>query len=217
MNYWYPLIKDLPIPQPRTEIVLHKKYDEWWSLLDGVPLPVTDIEILKSTGDKIGYPLFLRTDLCSGKHSYASTCYVENKESLGGHVVRLVDDNCSKDQAFTSMVFREFIELDWQFKAFNKLPIAPERRYFIRDGKITGHFPYWPENAIMHPDKKDWKSLLKEMNIESDHEIEILSQHAKQVSMALPGYWSIDFAKGRDGIWYLIDMAEAIKSWRPNP
>lgn len=29
------------------------------------------------------------------------------------------------------------------------------------------------------------------------------------------GYWSVDFAKGQDGTWYFIDMAEGDQSWHP--
>jgi hypothetical protein len=35
MLYWFPLIKDLPIPQPKTEFVLSR--DDWWQYLDGKP------------------------------------------------------------------------------------------------------------------------------------------------------------------------------------
>lgn len=215
MEYWYPKIKDLPIPQPKTDITLHKDYNEWWSCLDGVPLSPKDIQTLEDAGDRMGYPLFLRTDLCSGKHMYLDTCFVPKKEDLSAHVFRLIDNNCCKDQAFTSFVFREFIELAWQFKAFNGLPIAPERRYFIEDGDVTEHFPYWPHDAIRNPDNTHWESALRNMNYETSEEIIQLTEYAEMVSRTLPGYWSVDFAKARDGIWYLIDMAEGDKSWKP--
>lgn len=215
MEYWYPLIKNLPIPQPKTEIALHKKYDEWWSCLDGVPLSKSDASILEAAGDKIGYPLFLRTDLCSGKHDYLSTCYVPNQYMLGTHIFNLIEDNCCKDLDFTSFVFRELLELDWQFKAFNGLPIAPERRYFIKGGYVTEHFPYWPEDAIRNPDRLEWEDILHSMNTEPSSEIKLLTNYAEMVSRAVPGCWSVDFAKGRNGVWYLIDMAEGSKSWHP--
>ena len=216
MEYWYPLIKDLPIPQPKTEIVLHKNYSDWWSLLDGAPLEKEDKTIIEEAGDRMGYPLFLRTDLCSGKHDYLKTCYVRKKEELASHVFRLVDDNCSKDLDFTSFALREFIELDWQFKAFNGLPIAPERRYFIEHGQVLEHYPYWPLDAIHSPDRTTWPGLLRDMSYESAEEMDCLIQYSLKVCDVVPGYWSVDFAKGRDGTWYLLDMAEGDKSWHPN-
>lgn len=214
MLYWYPKVKDLPIPQPKTEIVLTKDFHDWWHLLDGEPLSSDDIKILEDAGDNIGYPLFLRTDLCSGKHDYMSTCYVAKKEDLGRHIFNMVDDNCCKDLTFTSMVFREFIKLDWKFHAFNCLPIAPERRYFIEDGEAVCHHPYWPEDAIQRPDNDDWRRLLEKMNTES-YEIRLLTKYSNMVGDVLGGDWSIDFALSGTGTWYLIDMATAIQSWHP--
>jgi hypothetical protein len=43
----------------------------------------------------------------------------------------------------------------------------------------------------------------------------VLGTHARKVSAELPGAWSVDFALGENGIWYLIDMALAKDSWHP--
>jgi len=56
---------------------------------------------------------------------------------------------------------------------------------------------------------------LKELNTETTDEIEILTGYAEMVARVLDGYWSVDFAYGKNGKWYLIDMATGEHSWHP--
>ena len=46
-------------------------------------------------------------------------------------------------------------------------------------------------------------------------EIELLTEHAKQVAEKFKGFWSVDFCKAKDGRWILIDMAIGEDSWHP--
>ena len=108
------------------------------------------------------------------------------------------------------LVFREFLSLVTKFTAFRgEFPVNKERRYFIKDGKIQCHHPYWPVDAIEMPDNENYKTLLKELNQEEEQEIKLLSKYSLKVRDALKihDYWSIDFACGSNGIWYLIDIA----------
>jgi hypothetical protein len=189
-------------------------------MLDGNPMPEEDIRLLKETARKIGYPLFMRNDLTSGKHNYLNNCYVPDEASIIQHVFNIVEDAACKDQAMTSIVLREYLRLDSKFKAFGGLPVAPERRYFIRQGKITCHHPYWIQDAIEFWAKYDrpdnWESLLSEMNTETEPEIALLSGYAEKIVAVLEGDWSLDFAKGKNGLWYFIDAAEYNLSWHPD-
>jgi hypothetical protein len=116
---------------------------------------------------------------------------------------------------------REFIYLSYRFRAFGGLPIGCERRYFIRDGEVICHHPYWVKEAIkFYQQSKNWENLpwqmwLKELNTESEIEVRILTNIAEMVGSVLPGSWSVDFAKDREGKWWLIDMALAEQSWHP--
>jgi len=220
MLYWYPLIKDLSIPQPKTEIVLQK--DDWWGYLDGKPFSEEDIIILRDTIEKIGLPCFMRTDLASGKHNYLDTCYIGTIADLEKHLFRLIEANALHDLWFNAIIIREFIYLGCKFKAFDGLPIASERRYFIRDGKVICHHPYWHLDAIRFyrrtedQENLEWQKLLYEMNIESETEISLLTSYAGMVGAVLNDSWSIDFAKDSEGRWWLIDMALAEQSWHPD-
>ena len=172
---------------------------------------------------EIGYPVFIKTDLYSGKHLFKDTCYVEHEKDLATHLIRLIEEmecvNIISGLPLHGLIVREFIELDWRFKAFHGLPIAPERRYLIKNHKVITHFSYWPEDAIRFykgtPEPKNWRELLREMDIEDKTEVALLTGYSNKVAGVMNGFWSVDFARGRDGIWYLIDMARGEVSWIP--
>lgn len=226
--YWFPKIQDLGIPVPRTEIVEipFKIFCDWMdSMFNEGHIDVLGSErgsAIKEAADKTGYPLFLRTDLASGKHQWKATCYVEKEEELPLHLWNVVEFNFIADiwgLPCEALVFREFIPLDSGFTAFNGLPISRERRYFVRDGIVECHHPYWIEDAIAEgyppPNNKDWRQLLTVLNQETPDEFGILGPYAASVGKILGGYWSVDFAMSQDGIWYLLDMAVGEESWHP--
>ncbi len=230
MLYWWPLVSLTDVPRPKTIIVwtgIHPLMD----MLDGKELPdyLKDFIILGT--EKLGYPLFLRTDLASGKHGWKNTCYVQSGEMLFRNICGVVEEN---DMAgilglnYQAIVMREFIPLENNFTAFwGQMPVAKERRYFIKDGKVECHHPYWQEEAIAVLDGSEeelikvynlpnnWRSLLEDLNHETEEEIALLTGYAEQLGRYLSGYWSVDFAKGQDGIWYFIDAALGEQSWHP--
>lgn len=196
MLYWWPKIKVLGIPVPKTILV---------------PLNAN----LEHFAEVLGYPLFMRTDLCSGKHDWVDSCYVAGPEELRPHLQKVLESNIRwemlgiKPQA---VALRELITLETHFNAFTgNMPISRERRYFVKDGQVLCHHPYWPETAFnRHPARmvnecSDWQDRLADMNDETNENI--LTMYSEDVSMAVDGYWSIDFAKSKDGKWYLLDMA----------
>lgn len=215
MLHWYPMVKNLPIPQPKTEIVLTK--DRWWDILDGHPLPPGDIRTLEEAIQEMGYPVFIRTDLASAKHRFLKGSFIEKVEDIPRCLYNLVEANAIRDLFFSSIVIREFLLLNSTFQAFEGLPIAKERRYFIIDGKVACHHPYWTEEAIQFrgQEPKDWRALLGYINHETSGEIEFLTAYAEQIPSVIEGNWSVDFAQDINGKWWLIDMALAEESWHP--
>jgi len=215
--YWFPKIKDLGIRVPDTEIV-EVDWKVCADLLDGIPMPA-DIEgKLSEARHKIGYPCFMRTDLCSGKHEYEQTCYLKDKDSFYHNFLPLVEANLIADLLFGAIVFREFIELDWKFKAFKGLPIAPEWRVFVEGGNVKCSHFYWPEDAIRFwtvEEPENWEEQLKVMSVLGHWFTLYLFELAESVSQAVPGYWSVDFARAKSGGWVLIDMATGDSSFHP--
>lgn len=222
--YWWPKVKGLGIPVPVTEAVMADHMLILGAMEAANSLPEQFMPTLSSTCDRIGYPLFLRTDLQSGKHGWKDTCFVPSASVLQQHMFRIAEENemgaCMFGPGYEAFVVREFLPLETAFIAFyGQMPINKERRYFVSGPKILCHHPYWPEEAFLdHTNDGDWKEKLEQLNYESDEEIELLSEYAKTVGAALPeDSWSVDFAKSKDGKWYLIDMAIAGESfhWKP--
>ncbi len=220
MFYWYPKIKELPIPQPKTEMIHIPKASELFrSVCDGdwsyfEPFKEEVIE----TSAKIGYPQFIRTDQASGKHEWDRSCYVEKKEDLISHIGRVVEFNefAGIGLPYVGFAFREYIPMDSKFTAFwGNLPINPERRYFVQDGEVLCHHGYWIEDCIKEPSIENWKEVLKKLNHQTIEETTLLGKYARMVSEQFKGAWSVDFCKAKDGTWYLIDMALAEDSWHP--
>lgn len=221
MFYWYPKIATLPIPQPKTVMLRIPKASELfrsvcdgdWSYFEPFKDDVT------ATADKIGYPLFLRTDQASGKHDWKRSCFVEKREDLLSHVGRVIEFNEMADLfglPYTGFAFREYIPMDSRFTAFGgEMPVNPERRYFVSDGEVICHHAYWPKEAILQPSIENWEDVLAEMNTQPVEEVDWLGRYAKRVSERVEGAWSVDFCKAKDGRWILIDMALAVDSWHP--
>ena len=220
MNVWYPTTKNLDIPQPKTELVNIKDGADFFKILHGE----SDVDMMNAiieSANRLTYPMFMRADQTSGKHQFEDICLIKEVSDFKTHFPALIEDNYMKDLNIRSIYLREFIELDWRFKAFGGMPVASERRYFISDDGVVCHHPYWIEDAIHFNaiteeyQETDWKDALQGLNLESKKEIKLLSTYAEEIHSALPGNWSVDFAKGRNGVWYLIDMARSEVSWHP--
>jgi hypothetical protein len=217
MLYWFPKIQGCGVPIPKTKIV-EIPFKNLVCLLDGEPLPQKYVNAITEACKEIGFPLFMRTDMGSAKHSWRYTCYVPDAEGL--HITNLIDETlcCGIFGELDphALVFREFLPLYSTFKAFSDMPVAKERRYFIKDGHVVCHHPYWiPEAIEGHCEEPDWQDKLRELNEESSDEIIRLTLYAHNIASILKGYWSVDFAYSTNGSWYLIDMAEGDKSWHP--
>jgi len=226
MLYWFLQIKDLSIPQPKTEIV-EIPYKKFVKLIDGDSTLSEYSEKFSHVMESLGtFPIFLRTDNSSQKHSFKRTCRLPDKKSLLGHILELIDSNMASNLIDNALVFRKWLDLDAGFSAFDGLPINVEARLFINHGKVQCIHPYWPEDAIeswwIHKqvlerqfDTKppfqinpSWKKILKYQNKIVEESTSILKKYANHVIGKIGNdYWSVDFALGRDGRWYLIDMA----------
>lgn len=229
LSYWFPRLVKAgfhPHVLPGTEIV-HTDLN-LGPLLDGED-PAGGFEDLIEELDRanrcgrFGYPCFLRTDHLSGKHRWKNTCHVADKAALPRCVANLVEESALADiMGFPTEVWvlRELLPVTAAFFAFGGIPITRERRYFIRDGRVEFHHPYWPPDAFedaFHetPLPKLWRARLRKANEESENEIRRLTGLSEEVAAILPGYWSVDWMWSDLG-WKLIDMAEGERSFRWN-
>jgi len=233
MCLWWPKIKRLQIPQPRTIILPEPEpgaLDQYlFAVADDEPDNIPDCWAdyegrVAAAAESLGYPCFLRTDLASGKHGWERCCFVSNAQALGDHIFAVIENGHLVDMLglnHHALVVREFLDLWSTFRAprFGNMPVARERRYFVRDAEVICHHPYWPEDAVAdgQPDDPEWRRMLRELNFEWPGEVERLMDYADMVAKAMgDGYWSVDFACGSGGDWYLIDMALGDASWHPD-
>jgi hypothetical protein len=224
MLFWFPTVEELDISKPRTEIVEVGDNFDMIKCIDEGDFPDGLLDGLLEGAKNIGYPLFLRTDQLSGKHRWEKTCYVTSEDVLPNHVYELIEESAMAGffgLPVKAFAFREFHTLDWRFKAFGGMPVARERRYFIKDGKVLCHHPYWVQGAIDQwwgkvDLPKDWRLTLGELNREDPDEIDALTSYCKAIMEELEGYWSVDFAMEKQGRWFLIDMATGLKSYHPS-
>ena len=221
MLNWFPKIKDI-LPVPRTEILEISKEEtfEIINLLDGEMISEDLFRKIKECANKIGYPLFLRSDQGSAKHDYDHSCHVEKESDLLGHLACLFEWHLMVDLWPQALVFRELLSLCAPFKAFDGLPIARERRYFVDEGKVICHHPYWPEGAIEQGRKArslpvGWREMLAEINSEDEGETSCLTRMAEAFAENVPGFYSVDFAQKADGQWVMIDAARGELSYHP--
>lgn len=221
MFYWYPKIKDLGVPMPRTILLPYEKMRETTKavLYENEDPPHhwnAYLEEVKAAAETIGYPVFIRADETSNKHDWVSSCYVEKPQDLEGHmfnIVEFVEMQFLSDLVVRGFVIREFMELDVKFTAFNGFPVAREFRFFVKEGRLQCWHPYWFPSAIVSPSTEDYISILAEMEKLSEADLELLTGYAEKIAGVLNEYWSIDFCQLADGTWAMTDMATGNNSY----
>lgn len=216
---WLPAICAAGLPVPRTEIVPLNPSD-LYPTLDGLALrPGFPFESLEAACERIGYPVFLRTDLSSAKHRGREAWKVESRTDIICSALLTFEDNFLKDigSACRAWLIREFLPLRSDFEAFNGLPIGREWRLFAdQDGAQCSHY-YWPATAFRQEMDlpEDWKERLAALSIEPP-ELAQLKDMATEAARAVGAHaWSVDFAQDVTGKWWLLDMARAEQSWHP--
>lgn len=219
---WLPAIQAAGLPVPRTEIVRYnpqhlfpildqQKYD------DAFP-----VDEMRGACERIGFPMFLRSDLSSAKHSGLKAWKVESQDQLIGSVCRTFEDNELKWIASDTRAFllREFLPLKHSFTAFNGLPIARERRFFVDQERVVCSHAYWPEKAFERQIglPEGWQADLAELSFPpTPGDLDMLHRLSLKAVRAIgSGAWSVDWAQDVNGKWWLIDMATAESSWHPD-
>ena len=177
---WFPLVEAAGIPVPRTRIVTTGI--ELVNLLDGIAVPGWEdfTGEVRDAATEMGFPCFLRTGHGSGKHQWRDTCFLRRPEHVAAQVAMLVDWSYAVDflgLPTHTWVVRELLPVEAPFTAFKGMPVSKERRYFVNDGVVVGHHPYWPPGAVAEGDPRtvhgsmleaaEWKAMLAPLNVET--------------------------------------------------
>ena len=167
--FWFPRIRDAGLTVPRTEIV---PYDHARSIMtfegnDNYCMPIE----IKEAAERIGYPVFIRTDQASAKHNGPHAFKAENLERLIRCFWMTVEDSELKlwlSATMSAIMVREWLDLDAPFEAFGGLAISREWRFFANEHQVFCHHFYWPAEAIEFYGRKepdDWRHVLRDMGL----------------------------------------------------
>lgn len=217
---WFPPIRDAGLRVPKTEFV-EFDHESLWPILDGEGIRDDfPMEKLKEACKRIGYPVFIRTDLSSAKHDGPISFRAESDDDLWRCVCRTFEDNACKDLAsfVRAWMVREWIDIQSSFTAFGGLAIGREWRFFADQDKVICHHFYWPKDAFEGWGIEDgWQDKLRELSTPLPPEFldPLESWALKAVRSIGHDAWSIDFALDKGGTFWLIDMARAESSWHP--
>lgn len=220
--YWWPIVKTLKVPVPKTTLI---PYDGTIFLDNEEAKPefMAFVDEVGTVTDGYGYPVFIKCGGLSGKHQWRNTCFLERREDLSAHIYAIIEEvlmimGIRLD--FDGIAVRELLELESAFTAFSgKMPVSKEFRFFARDGDYLCHHPYQPPNSIRSPSIDDWYEVLKKLQALEEWELDLLKEYTIAIATTLDegalgyGYWSLDFCKTKDGIWYLTDLGTGNESY----
>lgn len=221
---WFPAIEAAGLPVPKTIFVPYSHYD-CLALFDNEKSPEFERVIVacKEAAESIGWPVFIRSDLTSAKHSGPRAYKAESLERIAQVLFKTLEDNELKfwmePRGPKAFMVREFLMLDHSFTAFRGLPISREWRLFSDGAAITHVQPYWPADSLEEQFNlpENWRELLAEHHRRPDDfaDLERMAILAAQAQGG--GEWSVDFARTTDGRWILTDMAVGKDSYRWEP
>lgn len=216
---WLPKIEGAGLPTPKTIIVPYSHHD-CISIFDGDPSAefFRLSEAVMDAARGIGFPVFIRTDLSSAKHSGPSACRID-EDGQNQPIFETLEDSELKfwmeRSGPTAFLVRRFLTLDAPFTAFRGLPIAREFRFFANEERVFCHHGYWPADSIEehNPSSPEWRELLAGMQEDPPELAELSSMAITAAGACGGGNWSVDFCRDADGKYWLLDMAVAADSF----
>lgn len=220
-THWFPVVEASGVPHPRSH-VLPLPLNIQKALVNYDPaaremLNETIAEI-RAAGETLGWPLFIKNSLYSGKHSWRHTCHLPaglSDDEIFQHIGTITEEWMMRaPEMALFLVVREMLPVSPIFHAHDGMPVTQEFRVFADQGVMKGWQPYWPEESVLSPSVEDWQSRLASISEPSDALLSEMTHWSQIITAELGGAWSVDFLIAQDGTPYLIDMAEAHKSYR---
>lgn len=219
MENWWPRVQDLGIPLPETVRLEATKEP----IMDGMELAVPDkSDVAEAVRQVGGPPAFIRSDQTASKHQMGNGSKVTTDDPEEMMLGSLYEAHLGFGAPKPSCYYvREWLDLYHEFRSFanSETPVAAEVRTFILDGEYYDGEFYWPEDAIWDhaATEDDWPALLEKTRDRAMLDKGIWKQMSETVATEFDtGYWSVDFALGDNGTWYLLDMARGELSWHPD-
>lgn len=211
---WLSAIEAAGLPTPRT-IVVPYDHRGCSSIFDGIP-SAEFFRLCDAVNDaaiQIGFPVFIRTDLGSAKHSGPSAFCID-QDGVNAPICETLEDQELKfwmeRHGPSAFLVREYLKLKAPFTAFRGLPIAREFRFFADAKQVYCWHPYWPADSIEdhRPSVENWRELLADMHRAPENP-DLWRMATTAAAACGGGKWSVDFCEDVDGKWWLVDMATA--------
>lgn len=219
LSYWFPKLLAAGLPVPRTTIIpmptaAQEDICAAFDGQDGTGAVKPFFDMLAAAAGEFGFPCFLRTDHTSAKHSWKRSCFLPSADDIPGHVSEIIEFSECCDLIglpWDTWVVRELLPTmpDGVCPGYGDMPICREFRFFVEDGTVRCHHPYWPREALEHggaPADLDYDALCR---MKDDAALTALASAA---GAAVGGAWSVDILETRRG-WFITDMAEARRSF----
>lgn len=217
MSYWFPKLAKVGFSMPRTKLIKmpKKALEDIFREFDNEPSHGDAKPFFKEVGQAaidIGFPIFLRSGLTSGKHDWSTTCFVCTVPDIKEHLKNILYFSLCVGVPDTNIwAVREMLPIQpvGICLKYNGMPVNREFRYFVNGKRILCRHPYWPrkvleEGGCFLTDEQYEKLCMPPPSKEED-----IVSYAGEI---LGGKWSIDILETADG-WYLTDVAEAEKSF----
>ena len=218
---WLPALEAAGLPTPNTIIVPYN-HGACLSIFDGDHSDEFErlcAAVLKAAGE-IGFPVFIRTDLTSAKHSGPKAYKIENATDNPLAIGETLEDTemktwMDRDGGAQAILVREFLTLESPFTAFSNFPVSREFRFFADRERCLCWHPYWPEDAIEdhRPSRDDWRELLADLQRTPENIAELSAMAISAVRACGGDAWSVDICRDTSGKWWITDMARAEDSF----
>jgi ATP-grasp domain, R2K clade family 3 len=221
LSYWFPLIEAAGLPVPKTRIIKMPQaaQEDFFKAFDGEEgdgQAKAFAKTLEIAGYEFGYPLFLRTDFTSAKHSWNKACFVAEPEKMITHIWEIIEysevHDMLGDLPWDTFVLREMLPTIplAVCPRYGNMPVCREFRFFVRDGEIICAHPYWPKESLQKGGCNADRELMENLFFPDDRSE--LQDLAKRAGRAVGGAWSVDILETKRG-WFVTDLAEASKSF----
>jgi len=204
-----------------TEFVAIPEKDAAIDFVDGAPseFPIQEIE---ASAERLGYPVFVRTDQTSAKHHGVSGYRARDAEELRIAVSHALEANlmAMSMPAPAAIMLSDWIAIETGFHDTRiggglGTRIGREFRLFADSSEVFCTHFYWPADSMKRPSRNDWRAQLSRL---ADVDVpEPVRDFACQAVAETPREiaWSVDIAQDECGDWWGIDMAVAGMSWHP--
>lgn len=202
LGHWHPKLEQIDVPTPETYFVECKR---------GENGPEYSLEEVRDVVEKLGGEAHIRGHFASARimSEYGSRIDSLDERHIRINMLELLSQQGQMKMAnMDSVVFREWLDLDWCVYARESL--HPECRAFIEDGDVLCHHPRLQgfENHPAHEEAaKNQIELAWPAEGDGYRDHEPLQVYAERIATAFDGSWSVDFVMDRSGDWYCTDMA----------